>query len=1171
MRLKTIKLAGFKSFVDPTTVPTPSNLVCVVGPNGCGKSNTIDAVRWVMGESSAKNLRGASMSDVIFNGSSSRKPVGQASVELVFDNSDGGLGGEYAQYAEISIKRQVSRDGQSNYYLNGTRCRRRDITDIFLGTGLGPRSYAIIEQGTISRMIEAKPEELRVFIEEAAGISKYKERRRETENRMRHTRENLERVDDLCGELEKRLSTLQRQARTAEKYKALKQEERERKAQLLALRYRNLNALVQERDQAIAAQQTTLESHLAELTRVDAAMETHRQQHVEVSEQFNEVQGNFYALGSEIARLEQSIQHSKESRSQQERELNEVERAWREASEHLQGDREAIAELTLDIEMREEQLHIAHDAEQESAAILSQAEERMQLWQSDWDEFNHQASEQVRSAEVERARIHHLEQGLDQLRTRLQRLSDELGGLSLGELDEEIEDFKRQRETLDEQLTQLRHQAEQQREEIAEARELGQTLSSELDAERSRLQSMQGRHASLEALQQQALGKDQNAVNDWLQQHGLGEALRLAQDLNVEAGWEHAVETVLGLHLESVCVEGMDEVSAALDELSQGHLTVFDTAANLVATDSDASTVATPLLGKVQARRSLVSLLGGVYIADHVEQAMALRRQLKAHESIITPEGVWLGPDWLRVSRAMDEKAGVLAREQALNLLRDEIELSAQRVEELQQRLDQSRGRLHELEHGRDELQAGLNQATQALARSESQLSARQERVQQHHERKRRLEREIEELHQQRERDETMVAEARARLEEALLLTEDHEQRRDELQHQRDELRAQLDDSRQRARSEREAVHEYALQLQSAKAQLDGTQKRLERTESQVAHLGRRRDELQEALQRGTDPVADMTQQLETLLQQRLEAEDELTQARRHVEEIDHAMRQLTEQRHQAERQAQATRSELETLRMGGQEYKVRCQTVSEQFAETGFSMAEVEAQLPPEATENSWQMQVNEIEQKIQRLGAINLAAIDEYKEQSERKDYLDAQQQDLNDALTTLENAIRKIDKETRTRFKDTYDKVNSGIKTLFPRLFGGGHAYLDMTGDDLLDTGVTIMARPPGKRNSSIHLLSGGEKALTAVALVFSIFQLNPAPFCMLDEVDAPLDEANVGRFCEMVKAMSETVQFIFITHNKVTMEMGEHLTGVTMHEPGVSRLVAVDVEEAIQMVG
>ncbi len=1170
MRLKMIKLAGFKSFVDPTTVPTPSNLVCIVGPNGCGKSNTIDAVRWVMGESSAKNLRGDSMSDVIFNGSATRKPVGQASVELVFDNSDGRLGGEYAQYAEISIKRKVTRDGQSHYYLNGARCRRRDITDIFLGTGLGPRSYAIIEQGTISRMIEAKPEELRVFIEEAAGIYKYKERRRETENRMRSTRENLERIDDLRDELDKRLATLQRQARTAERYKELKQEERLLKAQLLALRHRTLDRQVRERDQAIEHQQTRLEAELAELASIESATESQREGQIEANEKFNEIQGRYYAVGAEIARLEQSIQHAREQHQRQRRELDEAERALEEASRHLESDREAITALEEEIATLEAAAEEARIAEEESAAVLAQAEENMTLWQGEWDEFNRLASEQLRAAEVERARIHHLEQNLERQAKRLRQLEEELAGLDAGGLDEEIEQAQQQRRELEERITHLREEMEQQRQQIADERELAQALASELDAERSRLQAMQGRKASLEALQQQALGGGRGRLDQGLHTHGLDDLPRLARTLEVEPGWERAVETALGLHLEALCVDGIEPLGAALAELDQGALALVDRSVEPRAEPSSGR--GEPLLAKVRASaHPLDALLAGIYAADDLAAALALRGELQAHESIVTRDGLWIGPDWLRLSRGGDEKAGVLEREKELKQLAGEIELTREKIETLERQMEEGRARLRELELARDELQATTNQTTQALARAESAVGTLRERMQHYHTRKSRLERELEEAVRQRGRDEEQLAEARARLDEALALVEDYEQRRQSLTARRDELRAQLELARQRARADREAAHRHALQLQAARTQLDGTRKRMERTESQLEQLGRRREQLLEAMAGGDDPVAEMEQQLEELLQNRLVEEEALNEARRRVEEIDHQLRQLTEKRHQVERRIEEIRAELEKLRMGGQEFKVRRQTVAEQFAETGMEMEALLAELPEGAEEAEWQRKVEEMDRKIQRLGAINLAAIDEFKEQSERKHYLDAQHQDLTQALETLENAIRKIDKETRTRFKDTFDKVNAGVKELFPRLFGGGHAYLELTGDDLLDTGVTIMARPPGKRNSSIHLLSGGEKALTAVALVFSIFQLNPAPFCMLDEVDAPLDEANVGRFCDMVKQMSEKVQFIFITHNKVTMEMGEHLTGVTMNEPGVSRLVAVDMEEAMRMVG
>lgn len=1172
MRLKKIKLAGFKSFVDPTTIPMPSNMIGIVGPNGCGKSNTIDAVRWVMGESSAKNLRGDSMSDVIFNGSTARKPVGQASVELVFDNAEGKLGGEYAHYGEISVKRQVTRDGQSGYFLNGTKCRRRDITDIFLGTGLGPRSYAIIEQGTISRLIEAKPEELRVFIEEAAGISKYKERRRETSNRIKHTRENLDRIDDLRDELDKRLSTLQRQAKTAEKYKALKEEERQTKAELLALKFHGLDDTVQSRDKKIREQETALEAEIAELRNAEAGIESLRESQVERNEKFNEVQGRFYALGSEIARLEQTIQHSKDTRQQQERELREVEASWGQASEHLNNDRTALEDLKMSQEGLDEELMIVREKETESSAVLSGAEESMNQWQNQWDEFNRTSSEQIRGAEVEKTRIQHLEQNISQLNQRMKRMEDELGLLLPGSLNTEIEELQMQREELDEKLAQLRHELEQQIEQIRHEREMTQTLSSEADAERGRLQSMKGRLSSLEALQQQALGKDNNKLNDWLKTQGLDNASRLAQNISVESGWEHAVEVALGLHLESVCVEGLDAVAATVKELDKGALALFDTSVSS-SDDTPQGSVAEPLLTKVQAQQSVASLLTGIYAVETLEDALSKRPQLKANESIVTQDGIWLGRDWMRVVRGIDEKAGVLQREQEIKSLTDDINETAERVETLQEQSQESRSRQQELERGREELQSAVNQTTQERAKIESQLSTRQERIQQFHNRKERLEKDINDLKEQRLVHEESLAEARARLDDALSETENFEQTRHELMQQRDELRQQLDGSRQQAREDRERAHDIALKLHSVRAQLDGTMQRLERMETQLEQLERRRTELKAKLQGESegDPLDELNMQLEEQLVKRLEVEEELAIARRAVEEVDHGMRELNDKRHQIENKTQQTRSQLEQQRMSTQEYRVRAQTVREQFNETGMKMTDVLEALPEEATEQKWQTQVNDLGQRIQRLGAINLAAIEEFEEQSERKGYLDKQNADLVDALNTLENAIRKIDKETRTRFKDTFDRVNTGVKELFPRLFGGGHAYLELTGEDLLDTGVSVMARPPGKRNSSIHLLSGGEKALTAVALVFSIFQLNPAPFCMLDEVDAPLDEANVGRFCRMVKEMSDHVQFIFITHNKTTMEMSDHLSGVTMHEPGVSRLVAVDVEEAVQMVG
>jgi len=1165
MRLSKIKLAGFKSFVDPTTIPLPTNLTGIVGPNGCGKSNTIDAVRWVMGESSAKHLRGDSMTDVIFNGSNSRKPVGQASIELTFDNADGTLGGQYAHYNEISIKRTVTRDGQSLYHLNGTRCRRRDITDIFLGTGLGPRSYAIIEQGTISRIIEARPEELRVFLEEAAGISKYKERRRETETRMRHTRDNLDRLNDLREELEKQLNHLQRQASTAERYKQLKQEERVLKGQLQALRWRSLDGDAQKQEHHIHEQETALEAQIARQRTAEAGIENKREAHVEASEHFNTVQSEYYGIGADIARLEQTIQHARERYQQQRQDLEQLERNWNEAQVHQESDHQKIEDLQGKLLELEPQHLQAREAEELSAAALAEAEQAMQEWQANWDTFNQQANEPSQTAQVERTRIQHLEQQVGQLQQRLGRIEEEQSNLSVGNLDEELE-------MLHEQVAEgeLRSAGFQERlsgciEQISRQREQNHQDSQELDQLRTRLQNQRGRHASLQALQQAALGKRQGAVTEWLAKQGLTEARRLAQSISVADGWERAVECVLGDNLEAVCVDGMDPILGTLGSLEHGSLTLFDTRS----TAASAAVGGVTLLSLVTSEWPLDSLLGSVYVADDLSSALGQRSQLAAHESVITRDGVWLGNGWLRVARDADERAGVLHREQELKELTESIALLEEQVETLQQRQEQGRQRLRELEEEREAIQADLNESNRRHGEQKSQLSAKLARQEQIAGRRERLQSEAGELKEQIGQAETQMLTSRRNLHTALERMEELAQQREELASRRDILRDTLERSRQQSRSDRELAQELTVRIQTMRTELDSTQQGLERMNQQLSQLAERREELRMALAEGDSPITLKAEELEALLEKRMAVENRLAEARRTVGDIDHAIRELETERHSAEQQAQNIRSNLERMRMGWQEMSVRRQTLQEQVGEAGFEIDTLLQELPEQADINAWEQELESIGQRIQRLGPINLAAIEEYEQQSERKKYLDSQNADLMESLETLENAIRKIDRETRTRFKETFDKVNKGLQEKFPRLFGGGHAYLELTGDDLLDTGVTVMARPPGKRNSTIHLLSGGEKALTAVALVFSIFELNPSPFCMLDEVDAPLDEANVGRFCKLVKEMSEQVQFIFITHNKATMELATTLTGVTMHEAGVSRIVAVDVDEAVEL--
>ena len=1160
MRLKCIKLAGFKSFVDPTTVTFPSNMAAVVGPNGCGKSNIIDAVRWVMGESSAKNLRGESMTDVIFNGSNTRKPVTQASIELIFDNSDGTLTGEYAGYNEISIRRRVTRDSQNTYFLNGTKCRRRDITDIFLGTGLGPRSYSIIEQGMISKLIEAKPEDLRNFIEEAAGISKYKERRRETENRIRRTHENLARLTDLREELERQLDRLHRQAQSAEKYQEYKAEERQLKAQLMALRWQALNEQVGSREAVISNQEISFEALVAEQRNADACIERLRDGHHELSERFNLVQGHFYSVGGDIARIEQSIQHGQQRLRQLQDDLNEAERARLETESHLGHDRTLLATLGEELEMLLPEQELTAAAAEESAAGLEESEAAMQGWQEQWDGFNQRSAEPRRQAEVQQSRIQQLEQSLERLAERQRRLSDELQQLAADPEDAAIIELSEQIAAGEISLEDLQLEEEQQAERLQQLRNDLQQGSQAQQQAQGELQRLNGRLASLEALQQAALDPGKGA-GDWLREQQLNERPRLAEGLRVEVGWELAVETVLGADLQAVLLDDFQGLDFA--GLTQGDL-------RLASPNKGGARVAGSLLDKVEASVDLAPWLGKVKPVQSLDEALAARSSLAEGESLISRDGYWVGRHFLRVRRASEAESGVLARGQEIERLTLERDERDAALAVLDERLAHLRENQRAQEEQREQQRRLAQDLARRLGELKAQLSAGQAKVEQLLLRRARLDSELLELAEQRDIEHEQLGESRLQLQDALdAMATDNEQR-ENLLARRDSLRERLDRVRQEARQHKDHAHQLAVRLGSLKAQHDSTRQALERLELQAERLHEKREQLNLNLEEGEAPLEELRMKLEEQLDKRMAVEDELKLARLALEDADRELRDAEKRRTQAEQQAQLLRGQLEQQRMDWQSLTVRRKALQDQLLEDNYDLHGVLATLPTEASEKAWEEELERLAARIQRLGPINLAAIDEYQQQSERKRYLDAQNADLVEALETLENVIRKIDKETRNRFKETFDQINGGLQALFPKVFGGGNAYLELTGEDLLDTGVTIMARPPGKKNSTIHLLSGGEKALTALALVFAIFKLNPAPFCMLDEVDAPLDDANVGRYARLVKEMSETVQFIYITHNKIAMEMADQLMGVTMHEPGCSRLVAVDVEEALALV-
>ncbi|SFC93368.1 condensin subunit Smc [Thiohalospira halophila DSM 15071] len=1164
MRLSRIKLAGFKSFVDPTTIPLPGNRVGVVGPNGCGKSNVIDAVRWVMGESSARHLRGEAMSDVIFNGSSSRKPVGQASIEMVFDNSEGGLTGQYAHYNELAVRRTVTREGQSTYYLNGTRCRRRDITDIFLGTGLGPRSYAIIQQNTVSRLIEARPDEMRTYLEEAAGISKYKERRRETENRIRHTRENLERLEDLREELDRHLEHLEKQARTAERYKELRAEEHTLRGQLQALRWRILDAECAAHDRAVSEKETALEAEIAGQRRIEAEMEERRSEQAEASDAFSEVQERYYAVGADIARLEEAIEQARARRQQREEEREQLDTALAETDQRLETDRARLAELDGALAEGEPELERLEAADTEAGEALAAAEEARRQWQQEWERLNQALADPTREAEVARNNLTNLERRADDAVRRRERLERERAELDPDAATRAAEEAETALATADADR-QHREAALAERQQTLETqRQATRTAAERRDAARDELQQARGRHASLEALQQAALGKDDDSRSQWLERQGLADAHRLAELIEAEPEWAPAVEAVLGEALEAVRTDRLDDPAAALADLAGADLTLLEARAG-------GSPAADSLAARVRAPVDLAPLLAGVFTAPDRTTALARRTELGPGESWVTPDGIQVGTNWLRVRRGDDqgEGAGVLAREEEMRTLAERIAELESAAAEAEAEVETGRSREAELETEREADQQAVAELQQRCtelagerdrqrARSEELAGRREELSEQIAE----LEEESEAVAEEQETERERLAEALERSESLAAERDDHATHRQE----RDEA---VEAARQAQREATRAVQDHRLALERQRTERASLQQALERLEQQHAQYVERRDALAGELAAEEDPVATRQAELEERLNERREVEAALAAARERSEAVEAALRELDGQRAEARTNAERLREEAERARGDARELRVRRETLREQMDEAGHDREALLAELPEEASEEAWQKRLEEVEAAIKRLGAINLAAIDEYQQQSERKEHLDQQREDLLGALETLEEAIDRIDRETRNRFRETFDAVNAGLGELFPRLFNGGHSYLQLVGDDPLDAGIGVMARPPGKQNSSIHLLSGGEKALTAVALVFAFFQLNPSPFCLLDEVDAPLDDANVGRFCELVREMSEKTQFIIITHNKVTMEMADQLNGITMNEPGVSRLVTVDVDEAASL--
>ncbi|HEY4318497.1 MAG TPA: chromosome segregation protein SMC [Herbaspirillum sp.] len=1170
MRLTSIKLSGFKSFVDPTNFQVPGQLVGVVGPNGCGKSNIIDAVRWVLGESKASELRGESMQDVIFNGTTHRKPAGRSSVELVFNNDDGKAGGQWGQYAEIAVKRTLTRDGTSTYYINNQSVRRRDIQDIFLGTGLGPRAYAIIGQGMIARIIEARPEELRIFLEEAAGVSKYKERRRETENRLNDTRENLTRVDDILRELNANLEKLQAQAAVAQKFHTLQGDQEEKQKLLWLLRKNEAKSEQEKFFRDTERAQIDLEEQTAKLRHVEAGLENMRQAHFTAGDRMHQAQGALYQTNAEIGSLEAQIKFVIESRSRLQAQLNSLTAQRDQWQRQGTQQQDELAEAEMFLEEHAMRVEQTQSAVQELNQSLPQMEQQWREAQLKTTESRSRIMQSQQQIELESAHQRNASNILAGLAVRRERLSQEKNGLNLPDT-AHLTNLQLQLEEKQQQQEEAAMQLEQAQEQLPQLEQARRSAQEQFNTESGSLAQLEARLSALRQLQENL--QTQGKVQPWLQKHELADLPRLWQKLHIDQGWETALESVLRERTSALEVSNLDWAKAFFNDAPPAKLALFSPAAAAGTPAPETVAGLKPFINLLQlndpALRALMQdWLHGVYVADDVAGAFADRARLPHGGAFVTMQGHLVSRSGVRFYAADSEQDGMLARQQEIDNIGKQQRAQQMLLEEVRSRSVRSEAQLTQATQNLQELRtrvSGFTQAVHALQIEVMKLSEIQQRFDQ---RSTQIVADLAEIEAQEAEQQQIKAESEARFEQLDMALAELQESHEDGQTDFLAKEQQLNDARQRLREVERAAQEAEYAEKSHRAKIDELKRSIATALEQAAQLFANMQQGHLELESLDDQAAQAG--LQTLLDKRSDQERALADARHELDQLSQNLRQHEEARMQAERSLQPQRDRITELQLKEQAARLNLEQYAAALAETQADEAALAEKLTEDMRPSYLQGEVTRLSNAIAALGAVNLAALDELATASERKNFLDAQTADLNEAINTLQDAIHKIDKETRDLLQDTFDKVNQHFSELFPILFGGGQARLTMTGDEILDSGVQVMAQPPGKKNATIHLLSGGEKALTATALVFSMFQLNPAPFCLLDEVDAPLDDANTERFCNMVKRMSAHTQFLFISHNKIAMEMAQQLIGVTMQEQGVSRIVAVDMESAAHFV-
>jgi len=1168
MRLNSIKLSGFKSFAEPTHFQLPGQLVGVVGPNGCGKSNIMDAVRWVLGESKASELRGESMQDVIFSGSGNRKGASRASVELVFSNEDARAGGQWNQFTEIAVRRVLTRDGTSSYFINNQPVRRRDVQDVFLGTGLGPRAYAIIGQGTISRIIESKPEELRLFLEEAAGVSKYKERRRETENRLKDTRENLTRVEDILRELNSNLEKLEKQAEVATRYRGLQEAGTLKLHQLWFLKHRDASSEQERVRKEVLEATNALEARIAELRHGEAELETVRQAHYAASDELHAAQGSLAEAALEVSRLEERIRYVVEGRQRVEQRLTELKaqnETWAERQAQAQDELETIAGQ---IAAADEQSEVLAAQAEEQAGNLPNVEDAVRAAQNRSIEQRAAVSSVQQQIQVLAAESRNLDDQRRQFQQRRERLDAERRQLAVPDVDR-LGDLKAQFAVAEEAKAVADERLHELTEQVPALDEERRARQEQVNTDSAKQSDLSARLEALRALQEKV--QTEGKLKPWLAKHGLENMQGLWKRIHIETGWETALESALRERLSALEVGRLETVRAFALDAPPAKLAFYSPPQSAIANTHQTLPRLSDLLrlGDAGLKALLNDWLEGVYTAQHIDEALAARDKLTHGEVIMTREGHAVSQFSVAFYAPDSEQAGMLGRAQEIENLESQLRAQTLIAED-------SRGALVRAEAAYTEASQRLITARREAAETQTrahQLQVELLRLSQLAEqttaRRGQLDSELHEIDAQLDELSERRATGEARFEELDMQLATTQERHAELEEGVIAAERRLADAREQLRALERQAQEAQFASRSLAARRGELQRSIETAAQQVQGNAQSEAQLREELGRLTDASAQVG--LEQALAVRLDRESALGAKRSEYDDLTMRLRRLDEQRLAHEQSLQPLRDRITKLQLEEQAAQLGGAQFMEQLTAAGVDLAALERNITDNGVKlYGLQGEIDRINRDINALGAVNLAALDELAASRERKTFLDAQNADLTEAINTLENAIHKIDLETRNLLMATFNQVNDGFGRMFPSLFGGGNAKLIMTGDEILDAGVQVMAQPPGKKNSTIHLLSGGEKALTAIALVFAIFQLNPAPFCLLDEVDAPLDDANTERYAKLVKTMSSGTQFLFISHNKIAMEMAEQLIGVTMQEQGVSRIVAVDMEAAVGMV-